>query len=431
MFFTKSAAQVCKELDTDRTNGLDKRTAHNRLSVHGYNELPSEPGVPLWKLVLEQFKDQLVIILILAAVISFVLASLENDSSAFVEPIVILLILIANAVVGVVQETNAEKAIEALKEYSPETAKVIREGHIDTINARLLVPGDVVSLAVGDKIPADCRLLQITSSSFKIDQSILTGEPFSISKDADLIVKDASAVKQDQLNMIFSGTTVTVGKAIAVVTHTGLNTAIGQIHDSIVSQAEEKSPLKQALDDFGEQLAKIISIICILVWIINIRHFSDAAFGGNWLKGSVYYFKIAVALAVAAIPEGLAVIITTCLALGTQKMAKEGAIVRKLRSVETLGCTNVICSDKTGTLTTNQMNVRKILVLESNNAFSEFNVNGDTYAPVGSIFNSHGAHMSRSQIAENPVLCEFASICVMCNDSKIVYDEVSFTKLES
>jgi P-type Ca2+ transporter type 2A len=171
--------------------------------------------------------------------------------------------------------------------------------------------------------------------------------------------------------MVFSGTTVTVGKALAVVVNTGTKTAIGAIHDSISSQIEEKTPLKQALDDFGDQLARIITVICVLVWLINIRHFQDEAFGGNWIKGSVYYFKIAVALAVAAIPEGLAVIITTCLALGTQKMAAQGdinliqgAIVRKLRSVETLGCTSVICSDKTGTLTTNQMSVRRIVTFE-------------------------------------------------------------------
>lgn len=157
-----------------------------------------------------------------------------------------------------------------------------------------------------------------------MDQAILTGEPFSISKDAECIVKDEKSVKQDQLNMVFSGTTVTVGKATGVVVNIGTKTAIGAIHDSISSQIQEKTPLKQALDDFGDQLARIITVICILVWLINIRHFQDEHFGGNWIKGSVYYFKIAVALAVAAIPEGLAVIITTCLALGTQKMAAQG-----------------------------------------------------------------------------------------------------------
>lgn len=158
----------------------------------------------------------------------------------------------------------------------------------------------------------------------QVDQAILTGEPFSITKDVAYIGKDPKAVKQDQLNIVFSGTTVTVGKAKVVVVNTGSKTAIGAIHDSISSQIQEKTPLKQALDDFGDQLAKIITVICILVWLINIRHFKDESFGGNWVKGCIYYFKIAVALAVAAIPEGLAVIITTCLALGTQKMAAKG-----------------------------------------------------------------------------------------------------------
>ncbi|KAI8904844.1 hypothetical protein EDD86DRAFT_194497 [Gorgonomyces haynaldii] len=420
--FTKTVKETLKELSTDENKGLGQSEAQSRLIKHGKNELPQEPPKPIWELVLEQFQDQLVLILLGAAVISFVLAALEedNDGTAFVEPIVILLILIANAVVGVVQETNAEKAIEALKEYAPDETQVLREGQQQTLDARNLVPGDVVILSVGDKVPADCRLVKIMSSSFKVDQSILTGEPFSISKEADAIVKDAQAVKQDQINIVFSGTTVTVGKAKAVVVQTGTKTAIGEIHDSISSQIEEKTPLKQALDDFGDQLAKIISIICILVWLINIRHFGDAVHGG-WVKGGIYYFKIAVALAVAAIPEGLAVIITTCLALGTQKMAAQGAIVRKLRSVETLGCTSVICSDKTGTLTTNQMSVRRIVVFDKPNQFGEFNVQGNTYAPVGTV-SSNGT-VDRDFLTKNPVLNELSHICSLCNESKILYDE--------
>lgn len=299
----------------------------------------------------------------------------------------------------------------------------MRQGQATKLDARLLVPGDIVLLAVGDKVPADCRLIKITSSSFKVDQAILTGEPFSISKVTDLILTDAGAVKQDQLNMLFSGTSVTVGKALAVVVQTGENTALGEIHQSISSQIEEKTPLKIALDEFGEQLARIITVICILVWLINIRHFSDEAFGGSWVKGSVYYFKIAVALAVAAIPEGLAVIITTCLALGTQKMAAQGAIVRKLRSVETLGCTSVICSDKTGTLTTNQMSVRRIATFDKPGRLDELSVIGNTYAPIGHILLPNGVHADRNILTKNPVLTELSHIASLCNDSKIVYDQ--------
>ncbi|KAJ3043856.1 hypothetical protein HK097_001628 [Rhizophlyctis rosea] len=432
--WTRTPQQVLERLGVEKDRGLTKKEASRRLIEYGHNELPAEPPTPLWELILEQFKDQLVIILLVAAAISFVLAYLETDehekTTAYVEPIVILLILIANAVVGVVQESKAEAAIEALKEYSPDEAKIIRDAHQMKVPASDLVPGDIVILSVGDKVPADCRLLEVITSSFKADQSILTGEPVSVSKEADYIVKDERAVKQDQINILFSGTTITIGKAIAVVVKTGTETAIGEIHQSITSQISEKTPLKQQLDDFGDQLARIISIICILVWVINIRHFNDESHQGSWLKGAIYYFKIAVALAVAAIPEGLAVIITTCLALGTKKMAAQGAIVRKLRSVETLGCTSVICSDKTGTLTTNQMSVRKVLTLESVDSFTELQVEGSTYGPEGRVMQYFG-QVDRNILSTNPVLNELAHICATCNDSKIIFDETtdSFQKI--
>ncbi|KAJ3206868.1 hypothetical protein HDU67_007886 [Dinochytrium kinnereticum] len=433
--FTKSPEEVLKAFDVAEKTGLSSKEASARLTKYGKNELPADPPTPIWELILEQFKDQLVLILLGAAVVSFVLAALETDekekATAYVEPVVILLILIGNAVIGVVQESNAEKAIEALKEYSPDEAKVIRDGNPMKIEAKNIVPGDIVQLSVGDKVPADCRLIHVVSSSFKVDQAILTGEPISVSKDAALVVKDERAVKQDQLNILFSGTTVTVGKATAVAVLTGTSTAIGSIHKEINAQDDEKTPLKQALDDFGDQLARIISVVCVLVWAINIRHFSDPAFGGSWLKGAVYYFKIAVALAVAAIPEGLAVVITTCLALGTKRMAAQGAIVRKLASVETLGCTSVICSDKTGTLTTNQMSVRRLLVPDVGpESVLEWQVEGSSYGPEGRVLQD-GVQVDRDILARLPGLNELATICALCNDAKVVFDEKtdSFQKI--
>lgn len=425
--YTKSVQDLEKHFKIKLDQGLSKKQIEEARKKYGRNELPEDPPTPLWELILEQFKDELVMILLIAAAVSFVLAFFEESdgssvASAYVEPIVILLILIANAVVGVVQETNAEKAIEALQAYTPDEAKVVRNSLLQKVDAAELLPGDVVVLSVGDKIPADCRLANITSTAFRVDQAVLTGESVSVTKEADVVVGDAGAVKQDQVNMLFSGTTVTIGKAVAIVTAIGTDTAIGDIHQSISAQISEKTPLKKALDDFGDQLAKIITVICILVWLINIRHFTDEEhFHGNWLKGAVYYFKIAVALAVAAIPEGLAVVITTCLALGTRKMAAQGAIVRKLRSVETLGCTSVICSDKTGTLTTNQMSVRRFAVFGTGaNKWQDYTVSGSTFSSEGEISTGKAPV---DDLAVNLLSAQIlGEIFAMCNEAQINYN---------
>lgn len=287
-----------------------------------------------------------------------------------------------------------------------------------------LVLGDIVDVIVGDKVPADLRIVEINSTALRCDQAILTGESVSVQKFADVIVKDARAVKQDQVNMLFSGTTVTMGRARCVVVKTGAHTAIGKIHESISEQGEEKTPLKKRLDDFGDQLAKIISVICILVWVINARHFADPIHGGV-IKGAIYYFKIAVALAVAAIPEGLAVVITTCLALGTKKMAKNNAIVRTLPSVETLGCTSVICSDKTGTLTTNRMCVTRVLVVnDAHGALEEFTVEGHDYAPQGAVRETKFAELL-DPLKPETALYDLARTCSLCNDARVAYDDKS------
>lgn len=191
---------------------------------------------------------------------------------------------------GVSQESSAEKAIAALQEYSADEAKVVRNGLVKRIRAEELVPGDIVSIAVGDRIPADCRVLSIQSNSLRVDQAILTGESESVSKDTKAL-KDARAVKQDQVNMLFSGTTVVTGHASALVVQTGTYTAIGDIHESITSQISEPTPLKQKLNEFGDMLAKVITVICVVVWLINIQHFNDPSHG-SWAKGAIYYLKV-------------------------------------------------------------------------------------------------------------------------------------------
>jgi len=275
-----------------------------------------------------------------------------------------------------------------------------------------------VEISVGDKVPADFRLIKIYSTTLRIDQSILTGESVSVIKHCDP-VPDPRAVNQDKKNIVFSGTNVAAGKARGIVIGTGLNTAIGRIRTEMTQTEEMKTPLQEKLDEFGEQLSKVITLICIAVWAINIGHFNDPAHGGSWIKGAVYYFKIAVALAVAAIPEGLPAVITTCLALGTRRMAAKNAIVRSLPSVETLGCTSVICSDKTGTLTTNMMSICKMFTFKDESNFEEFEVSGSTYEPIGDIFQG-GKKVKGSDFV---ALEEISTIAIMCNDSAIDFNE--------
>ncbi|NXD41315.1 AT2A3 ATPase, partial [Copsychus sechellarum] len=413
--------EVLRRFGVSESCGLSPEQVRRNRDKYGPN------GKSLWELVLEQFEDLLVRILLMAAFLSFILAWFEEGeetTTAFVEPIVIIMILIANAVVGVWQERNAESAIEALKEYEPEMGKVIRADRsgVQRIRARDIVPGDIVEVAVGDKVPADIRIIEIRSTTLRVDQSILTGESVSVIKHADPI-PDPRAVNQDKKNMLFSGTNIAAGKAVGIVIATGVYTEIGKIRNQMVETEPEKTPLQQKLDEFSQQLSKVIFLVCIAVWVINISHFSDPVHGGSWFRGAIYYFKISVALAVAAIPEGLPAVITTCLALGTRRMAKKNAIVRSLPSVETLGCTSVICSDKTGTLTTNQMSVCRMFIMEkvegSECSLHEFSITGSTYAPEGQILKDE----QPVQCGQYDGLVELATICALCNDSSLDYNE--------
>jgi len=410
--------EVARKLDTNVDTGLRAVEAKKRLEKYGENKLDEPESTPLWKLVLEQFDDLLVKILLGAAIISFLLASFEEHAdhhvSAFVEPLVIVVILVLNAVIGVWQEHNAENALEALKALQPKLTTVIRDGAvIHDFNVEDLVPGDIVEVGVGNRVPADIRLTKLLTTTLRIDQSTLTGESNTVLKQVHVCDSKNPEHRQKtfKINYIFSGTVVTNGKAQGVVVTTGMATEIGEITTSVTSTEEEKTPLKQKLDDFGEQLSKVIGIICVLVWVMNYNCFFDPVHG-SLFKGCIYYFKIAVALGVAAIPEGLPAVITLCLALGTRKMAEKKAIVRKLPSVETLGCCTVICSDKTGTLTLNEMTVTELVIADEKSELRQFSVDGTSYDPRGSVKDLNYSVNDKGIRG----ICEVASFC---NDAQV------------
>jgi Ca2+-transporting ATPase len=388
---------------------------------HGSNELDKEEPTAFWKLVLQQFDDMLVKILLGAAMISFVLAFFEDHDglSAFVEPFVIVLILVINAAVGVWQESNAESALDALKELQSSTATVMRNGAlIPALPATELVPGDIVHVRVGDKVPADCRVLALKTTTVRTDEGSLTGESATVQKVTEPVAADARI--QAKINMAFAGTTVSNGTFIALVCATGMASEIGKIQKDVQAAAEEeeKTPLTQKLDAFGEMLTKVITAICLLVWLMNYRQFFDPAHGGM-LKGCIYYMKIAVALGVAAIPEGLPAVITLCLSLGTRRMVAKNAIVRKLPSVETLGCCTVICSDKTGTLTTNQMTAVALVHPSAEDGTREYAVEGISYRPQGTVVG-----MERLSSTSRGALA-LSKVCSLCNEAQIVYNAPS------
>ncbi|KAL6566637.1 Calcium-transporting ATPase 4, endoplasmic reticulum-type [Orobanche minor] len=426
--WSKDAKECEGSYRVRREYGLSGADVEKRRQIYGFNELEKHDGPSIFRLILDQFNDTLVRILLVAAVVSFVLAWYDGDEggemeiTAFVEPLVIFLILIVNAIVGVWQENNAEKALDALKEIQSEHAAVIRDGRkISNLPAKELVPGDIVELRVGDKVPADMRVLSLISSTLRVEQGSLTGESEAVSKTTKAVAEDVDI--QGKKCMVFAGTTVVNGNCICLVTQTGMNTEIGKVHSQIheASQTDDDTPLKKKLNEFGEVLTAIIGVICTLVWLINVKYFLSWEFVDGWPRNfkfsfekCTYYFEIAVALAVAAIPEGLPAVITTCLALGTRKMAAKNALVRKLPSVETLGCTTVICSDKTGTLTTNQMAVSKLVAMDSKaNAIRSFDVQGTTYNPFeGKIHNWPEGELDFN-------LQMIAKVAAICNDADV------------
>ncbi|EED93720.1 calcium transporting ATPase [Thalassiosira pseudonana CCMP1335] len=377
--------------------------------------------------IIEQFDDKLVRILLVVACVSafFGLVELKEEMGewALVEPIVITTILIINALVGGYQSLNASKGISALKQMQAQKASAIDEVEVD---ASSLVPGDVVILTVGQKIPADIRLMSVSTSTFTVDEACLTGESDSVPK-----IPYKGDVQNDEEHnghhangMLYGGTVITAGKGVGVVVRTGMDTEMGKIQCGVTEAASDenahRTPLAIKLDEFGDTLTVVIGVICTAVWVASIPKFYDPTFKTP-IEGAVYYAKVAVALGVAALPEGLPAVITLCLSLGTRRMAKRNVIVRKLQSVETLGCTSVICTDKTGTLTTNEMTAVSLVLLESDEEggvlVAEHEVSGTSYSPIGTI---KGVQHS-SEIADNPKgsVSDVAAVASLCNDAII------------
>ena len=342
-------ADLLKELRTSLEAGLSSQEAQQRLGQYGENKLAEKKKKTNLQRFLEQFKDAMIIILLLAAAVSFVVACFGHDPMEFFEPLLILLIVVLNAVLGMVQEAKAEKALDALKSMSAPHARVLRDGKEQVIDAAQLVPGDVIRLEAGDFIPADARLLK--SVSLKSEESALTGESVPSEKDAAALVEEKAPLG-DRSNMVFSGCSVTYGTATAVVTGTGMNTEMGKIAGLLEGEEEGQTPLQQKLAQLGKYLGFVALAACAVIFVVGL------AGGINVLE----IFMTAVSLAVSAIPEGLPAIVTIVLAIGVQRMVRKNALIRRLPAVETLGSASVICSDKTGTLTQNRMTLVKLWV---------------------------------------------------------------------
>ena len=347
-YYSNELDEVFADLESGE-NGLSGSEAERRAAQYGANKLADPPKVPLWKKFLMQFTDPMTIVLLAAAAISLVTSIINGETVADV--FVILFVVILNAILGVIQENKAEKAIEALKEMTKSKCRVLRNGIVIVTESEHLVPGDVVLLEAGDAVPADARVIE--AASLKVEEAALTGESVPSDKSTDVIGEGETPVPLgDRSNMIYAGTTVVYGRAKAIVVATGMNTEMGRIAKAITEAEDEKTPLQVKLTQLSKILTVGVLVICAAVFAINLIT-ADEISGGVVLDT----FMVAISLAVAAVPEGLSAVVTIVLSAGVSKMAAHNAIVRKLTAVETLGCTQIICTDKTGTLTQNKMTV--------------------------------------------------------------------------
>ena len=355
--YLSGSSDVLADVRTDEDRGLSASEAKSRLEHHGFNKLDEGEKTPLWKRFFAQMADPMIIMLIVAAVVSAAVGIYEGGSEGFADVGIILFVVILNSVLGVVQESKAEQALEALQEMAAAQSKVIRDGRIVTVPSAELVPGDIVVLEAGDSVPADCRILE--SASMKIEEAALTGESVAVEKHANALVipeGEDDIPLGDRKNMCYMGSVVVYGRGKAVVVGTGMDTEMGKIADALAKAEDEQTPLQIKLAELSRILTiLVVGISAVIILLGMIKNGGLAFFGDIGLVLDT--FMVAVSLAVAAIPEGLAAVVTIVLSIGVTKMSHHNAIIRKLTAVETLGCTQLICSDKTGTLTQNKMTV--------------------------------------------------------------------------
>lgn len=355
--YLASAEEVLEEQSTSAASGLTAAEAQSRLASVGPNKLDEEEKTPMWKRFFEQMGDPMVIMLLVAAAISVITGFIQGEPE-WADAAIILSVVILNSVLGVIQEAKSEQALEALQEMSAAQSKVIRDGKMVHMASSELVPGDVVLLEAGDSVPADCRVIE--SASMKIEEAALTGESVPVEKHADVIslAEGTDDVPLgDRKNMCYMGSTVVYGRGRAIVVGTGMNTEMGKIASALTSAKKELTPLQMKLNELSGILTKLVLAICVIIFAVDIvRHFGELGSNPAMMLDT---FMVAVSLAVAAIPEGLVAVVTIVLSMGVTKMSRRQAIIRKMTAVETLGCTQIICSDKTGTLTQNKMTVVK------------------------------------------------------------------------
>ena len=356
-YYKLSVDETLNELNAESA-GLSSERAAERLAQYGPNKLKEAEKPGFWKRFLTQLKDPMLLILLAAAGVSALTGAIAGESE-WAETIIILAVVLLNAVLGVLQESKAEAAIEALQTMTAATCKVLRDGKMAVLHSDELVPGDVVLLEAGDAVPADGRIIE--SASLKIEEAALTGESVPVNKMLDVLgaaQKQADVPLGDRKNMCYMGSTVVYGRGKAVITATGMSTEMGKIAGVLSNTKDEQTPLQRKLDELGRLLSKMVLGICVFIFAFNLfMARGELTASGHALEVVLKTFMVAVSLAVAAIPEGLATVVTVVLSIGVTKMSRENAVIRRLTAVETLGCTQVICSDKTGTLTQKKMTV--------------------------------------------------------------------------